>query len=205
MNYQKLKEAEAAFLHLFPDGFSDPGMESVKKSHNVDRLSQFTKETLTRTIFHQPHEFCDTMVKIVSRSSMVSRFEKPPFRNFVESLDSTDKTHLTQAFEKRLYGRNKRQGFEEICDMLAYYKLAKWSVISAVPFYFSPKREAFVKPTTAKGIIRYLEVEGLEYKPRPTWEFYQGYRKLIQEIKKQVSPSLTPNNAALTGFLMMSG
>jgi hypothetical protein len=205
MNYQKLKEAEAAFLHIFPDGFSDPGMESIKKSHNVDKLAQFTGETLTRTIFHQPHEFCDTLVKIVSRSSMVSRFEKPPFRNFVESLDSTEKTRLTLAFEKRLYGRNKRQGFEEICEMLAYYKLAKWSVISAVPFYFAPRKEVFVKPTTAKGIIKYLEIENLEYKPKPTWAFYQGYRKLMMDIRKQVSPSLSPNNAALTGFLMMSG
>ena len=136
---------------------------------------------------------------------MVSRFEKPPFKDFVNSLASPEKAHLALAFEKRLYGRNKRRGFEEISDMLAYYKLAKWSVISCVPFYFAPKKEAFVKPTTAKGIIKFLEVEGLEYKPKPTWAFYQGYQKLIADIKKQVNPSITPNNAALTGFLMMSG
>jgi hypothetical protein len=29
-----------------------------------------------------------------------------------------------------------------------------------------------------------------------------GYRKLIVDIKKQVDSSLTPTNAAVTGFLM---
>jgi hypothetical protein len=60
-----------------------------------------------------------------------------------------------------------------------------------------------VKPTTAKNIVQKLELD-LDYKPRPSWEFYDGYRKAILEMKSLVSPSLAPNNAALTGFLMMT-
>ena len=63
--------------------------------------------------------------------------------------------------------------------------------------------EVFVKPTTAKGIVKGLEVD-LHYQARPTWTFYDGYRKLIVDVRKQVSPTLSPSNAALTGFLMMS-
>ena len=88
--------------------------------------------------------------------------------------------------------------------MLAHHKIAKWAVISVVPFYFAPNKEAFVKPTTAKGILAHLEVQELTYKPAPTWEFYKGYLRLLKEIKTQVAPSLSPNNAALTGFLMVS-
>ncbi len=141
-------------------------------------------------------------MRIVSRSSMVSMFEKPKFRDFVAALNSSEKEYLARAFEKRLYGRSRRAGFEEILGVLSLYKLAKWSVISAVPFYFAPGKEAFVKPTTAKGLIAYLEVEDLCYSPTPSWQFYTGYLKLLDEIKKQVSPSLSPNYAALSGFLM---
>ena len=63
-------------------------------------------------------------------------------------------------------------------------------------------QEAFVKPSTARKIVSFLELEDLQYHPRPDWSFYVGYRKLILNIKKQVDPSLTPNNAATTGFLM---
>ena len=202
MNLRKLKEAEAAFLARYPEGFADPGMAWVRKSHPVDRLAKFARANITALTLAQPATFAEMLLTIVSRSSMVSRFEKPPFRTFIESLDSNDKRRLADAFEKRLFGRHKREGFEEIVELFAHHKLARWSLVSAVPFYFAPTKEAFVKPSTAKRIVRYLDIETLHYHARPDWAFYDGYRKLIGEIKKQVSPSLTPNNAAATGFLM---
>lgn len=202
MNVRKLKQAETEFLLRFPEGFADPAMAPIMKKHNVGKLTEFAQANLTRAQFNNPEHIADTLVKIISRSSMVSMFEKPKFRDFVRSLNSHEKEHLAFAFEKRLYGRAKRAGFEEILGMLTPYKLAKWSLISAVPFYFAPRKEAFVKPTTAKGIVKYLEVEEMQYKPRPSWEFYRAYVKLLNEIKKEVHPSISPNYAALSGFLM---
>lgn len=204
MNINKLKQAEAQFLARYPAGFADPGMTAIKKKHNVDKLAEFTRGNLTRTNFNKPDFIAETVLKVVSRSSMVSRFEKPKFRDFIGSLNSHEKEHLAFAFEMRLFGRKKRDGFEEILGMLSHHRIAKWAVISVVPFYFAPTREAFVKPTTAKGILDYLEVEGLQYRPTPSWEFYRGYQKLLGQVKKEVSPSLSPNNAALSGFLMSS-
>ena len=203
MNLDKLKEAEGRFLMRYPRGFDDPALIPVKKKHNVDKLITYTQENLTQLNCHQPDFVADTLVDIVSRSSMVSRFEKPPFRDFIHSLDSHEKATLAFAIEQRLFGR-KQKGFELMCGLLLPYKLAKWSVVSAVPFYFSPRREAFVKPTTAKNIIAYLEVKELRYHATPSWAFYTGYRKLIAQLKKEVHRSLSPSTAAFTGFLMMS-
>ncbi len=191
-------------MQRYPGGFSDPGMEAVKKKHNVDKLVEFAQQNLVRANFNRPEFIAETLVKIVSRSSMVSMFEKPKFRDFVKSLNSQEKQALADTFEKRLYGRQKQRGFEEFLGMLSHHKLAKWAVISVVPFYFSPNKEAFVKPTTAKGILAYLEVDDFIYRPTPTWAFYRSYLNLLGEIKKQVVPTLSPNNAALTGFLMTS-
>ncbi|HDY83399.1 MAG TPA: hypothetical protein ENH48_10670 [Halieaceae bacterium] len=204
MNSKKLKDAEAGFLARYPGGFADPGIEPIKKKHNVEKLVEFTQQSLTRESFNRPEFIAETLVKIVSRSSMVSRFEKPKFRDFVRSLNSHEKQALADSFEKRLYGRQKQRGFEEILGFLSHHRIAKWAIISAVPFYFSPRKEAFIKPTTTKGILSYLEVTDLEYKATPSWAFYKGYLSLLADIKKQVAPSLSPNNAALTGFLMSS-
>lgn len=133
---------------------------------------------------------------------MVSRFEKPLFKTFIESLDSKGKRRLAEAYAKRLFGRRKREGFEEIVEIFGRHKLAPWSLVSAVPFYFAPTKEAFVKPSTAKRIVAYLDASDLHYHVRPDWAFYDGYRKLIGEIKVHVDPTLAPNNAAATGFLM---
>lgn len=203
MNLDKLKEAEASFLLRYPKGFADSAMESIKKKHNVDALVKFTNENLTRPNCLKPEFVSQTLLKIVSRSSMISRFEKPQFKHFINALDSIEKEALAYAVEQRLHGR-KQLGFEHMCGMLAHHKLAKWAVVSAVPFYFAPRREVFVKPTTAKGIVSLLEIKDLQYHPTPSWSFYKGYQKLIVDLKKQVHPSLSTNNAAFTGFLMMS-
>ena len=204
MNIEKLRQAEAHFLARYPGGFADPGLAPVRKKHNVERLSEFARANLTRTHFNRQEQVCETLVRIVSRSSMVSVFEKPRFRDFVRSLNNREKEQLAFAFEKRLFGRARRAGFEEISGMLSHYKIAKWPVISAVPFYVAPDRDAFVKPTTAKRIITFLEVDNLQYKPLPSWEFYRGYLQLLGQVKQAVNPSLSPNFAALSGFLMTS-
>lgn len=204
MNVLLLKEAEAAFLERFPLGFRDPGMQPIRKRHNVDRLTEFAQENVNELALSQPQRFAELVLTIIGRSSMVSRFEKAPFRDAIHSMSSKDKEQLAVAFDKRLFGRGKKAGFEAIVDLFGRYKLARWSLVSAVPFYFAPKREAFVKPTTAKKIIARLGVEGLDYRPRPDWAFYDGYRKLICEVKQHLDPSLTSNNAAITGFLMFT-
>ena len=204
MNIEKLRQAEADFLARYPGGFADPGLAPIRKKHNVERLSEFARVNLTRTHFNRPEHVCETLVRVVSRSSMVSVFEKPKYRDFVRSLNTREKEQLAFAFEKRLFGRARRAGFEEILGMLSHYKIAKWPVISAVPYYFAPTRDAFVKPTTAKRIINFLEVDDLQYKPMPSWEFYRGYLHLLGQVKQEVNPSLSPNYAALSGFLMTS-
>ncbi len=202
MNLNKLKEAEAQFLSQYPGGFDDPGLAHIKKSHNVDQLASFAAEALAADRFNQPQRLCEDVVKLVSRASMVSRFEKPPFKTFVDSLNSTDRERLASAIERRLHGRARQRGFEDLVGILAEHKLARWSIVSSIPFYFAPRKEVFVKPTTAKKIIAYLEVSDLEYHATPTWRFYRDYQQLLAAVKKQVAPSLAPNYAALSGFLM---
>jgi len=204
MNIEKLLEAEASFLRRYPKGFADEAMEGIKKKHNVDKLAQFAQENLKRSVFSRPEFVAETVLKIVSRSSMVSRFEKPKFKDFIHAMNSHEKQAFADAFEMRLYGRSKKRGFEELLGMMQPFGVARWSVISVVPFYFAPRKEVFVKPTTAKGIIANLDIEELIYRPGPTWEFYCSYQKLLGEIRSTVSESLSPNNAALTGFLMTS-
>ncbi len=73
-----------------------------------------------------------------------------------------------------------------------------------IPVYFRPQIEVFVKPTTAKGVIKFFELESLQYKPTPTWAFYEEYRAVINAMKSKADACLAPSNAAFTEFLMMS-
>ncbi len=204
MNLEKLREAESLFLHRYPGGFENEELQAtVRKRHNVGRLSELAADVLAKGRFKHQAQVLDDIVRIVSRSSMVSMFEKPRFRDFVNGLSRDDRALLATAFRRMLHG-NQQQGFTDLVDLLGESGLAKWSLATICLYQYRPEVEVFVKPTTTKNVIRQFELTGLDYKPRPSWSFYQGYREAIREMKAAVSPALSPNNAAFTGFLMMS-
>ncbi len=198
-----LKKLADDFLLRYPKGFNDPEMIAIAKKHNmskrVDDAHTFFNEVACSNI----HVTADNMVKIISRSSMVSMFEKPKFRDFVKNLNEPDKAFMVDALIQMLHGK-QQLGFEAMVDILRTEKLAKWSLLTIIPAYYAPTDEVFVKPTTAKGILKHFGIEDPLYKPQPTWDFYQKYRQLINQGKTQVSDDLSPSNAAFSGFLMMS-
>jgi hypothetical protein len=203
MNIEKLKSAEAAFLDRYPGGFEHPDMVEMGKKHKMDKMVAFTQESFARENFQMPDLIVDCMIKVVSRSSMVSVFEKPKFRDYVNLLPLAGKQELAEGLWTLLYSDEQR-GFERLLAVLLDGKLAKWTLMTVCPAYFRPDTDVFVKPTTAKGVIQTFELEGLEYKPRPSWEFYSHYRDVINEMKTHVDPGLSPSNAAFSGFLMMT-
>jgi hypothetical protein len=203
MNLTKLREAEALFLQLYPAGFEDEGLREVSRKHNVRKLSEFAATTLAKQRFATPGAVLDDIVKIVTRSSMISMFEKPKFRDYVNGLGRGDREYLTEGYRKLLHG-SQRAGFNQVLEVLSEAKLGKWSLMTICPYQYRPHKDVFVKPTTTKDVIRRFELQGLEYRPRPSWEFYTAYRDTIARMKAHVHPSLTPNNAAFTGFLMIT-
>lgn len=206
MNLDRLHDAEAAFFGRYPGGFADPDLIAVRKRHNVDRLSALARESFPKQRFVRPGAVLDDAVRIIGRSSMVSMFEKPKFRDFVAGMDPDARDALGTALKQMLHGRggSPRKGFEAMVERLVDAKLAKWSLVSAIPYYFHPLREVFMKPNTVKGVIATFELDVPPYDARPYWDFYAAYREQILAMRAQVSPELAPNNAAFCGFLMMS-
>jgi hypothetical protein len=202
MNLDKLKEAESAFSHKYPGGFDHPDMQAVGKKHRMSKRIAQAQEFFTKSKFREPDEICVNMTKVVSASSMVSLFEKPKFRDLLKDLNEKDKRRLSNGLKNFLHG-NQEKGFNDMLKILRSGKLAKWSLMTIIPNYYHPEHEIFVKPTTTKGVIATFELEGLIYKPQPSWDFYRRYRETILEMKDLVDSSLTPSNAAFSGFLMM--
>jgi len=203
MNLKKLKQAEEAFLQQYPGGFNDPEMVPMCMKHKMDKMTLFAQESFSKENFKNPVTIIENMIKIVSRSTLVSMFEKPKFKDFAAFINPPDRDFLVSGLEKQFYG-NQQEGFELVLDILKTGKLAKWPLMTVCPVYFRPQVDIFVKPTTAKGVIEFFELKSLQYKPAPTWAFYEEYRAILNEMKTKVDSSLSPDNAAFSGFLMHS-
>jgi hypothetical protein len=204
MNLHKLKEAEAAFLHRYPGGFENPELKAIRnKKHKPDQMIALAQESFSKGKFMRPELIVHNMERVISRSSIVSVFEKMGFRDFANTLSRQEKEWLISGLEELLHG-TEQTGFEMLLDLLKSHRLAKWSLMTVCQTYFHPQRDVFIKPTTVKGVIKYFELENLQYKPIPSWAFYEGYRSIFHEMKSKVSKSLSPTNPAFSGFLWMT-
>ena len=200
MNLKKLKDMQEEFLTFYPTGFEDAKFFPTMKKFNPSKLEEFTKENLKKENFSNPNLVVDAFFKIIQKSVLISLFDKLKFRDMLESLTSYEKDMLSIELYELLHG-NIRNGFDGLVEFLKQYNLAKWTIISVVLYYNDRQKEYFVKPTTTKNVIKYFEIKDLVYKPTPSFEFYNAYKKMLNEMKKNVHKSLSPDNAAFTGFL----
>ena len=200
MNLEKLKDVEAEFLFHYPKGFEDEKFFPTMKKFNPSKLEEFTKESLKKESFSNPNLVVDAFFKIIQKSVLISLFDKLKFRDMLASLTSYEKDMLSIELYELLHG-NIKDGFDGIVEFLNQYKLAKWTIISVVLYYNNRQKEYFIKPTTTKNVIKYFEIKDLIYKPTPSFEFYDSYKKVLNVMKKNVDKTLSFDNAAFTGFL----
>ena len=200
MNIEKLKDLESEFLYRYPKGFEDAHFFPTMKNFKPEKLEEFAKDALKKENFSNPNLLVEGFFKTIQKSVMVSLFDKLKLKDAIDSLNSYEKDMLSIEVYELLYG-DKKAGFDSLVEFLAEYKLAKWTIISVVPYSINRQKEYFIKPTTTKNIIKYFELENLTYKPKPSFEFYENFTKILDEMKSNIDDSLTFDNAAFTGFL----
>jgi len=203
VNLEKLKDLESEFLYRYPKGFKDEHFFPTMKKFKPEKLEEFAKEALKKENFSNPNLVVEGFFKTIQKSVMVSLFDKLKLKDALATLNSYEKDMLSIEIYELLYG-DKKEGFEGLVEFLAQYKLAKWTLISIVPYSINRQTEYFIKPTTTKSIIKYFDLKDLVYKPKPTFAFYDNYTKILDEMKSNLDGTLTFDNAAYTGFFNLA-
>jgi len=197
----KMSALESIFYDMYPNGFDDDEMKSIEKKHKLDKFSKMSKEMFSEDAF-KTQDIVDNFYKIVSRSTLVSRFEKPLFKTFIQSINDEEKECLTNALYEYINGDEKK-GFTEMIAIMQPYKVAKWPILTVVNAYLNLEEDVFIKPTTVKLILKYFDSD-LHYTSKPNYEFYRDYRNFFNAIKLEASSEIQCNNPAFLGFLMMT-
>ena len=203
MNLQLLQEIESEFLHRYPKGFHDEHFFPTMKKFKPEKLEELAKEVLKKENFSNPNQLIEDFYKVIQKSVMVSLFDKLKLKDALSSLNSYEKDMLCIEIYELLYGDTK-EGFEGLVEFLSQYKLAKWTIVSIVPYSINRQSHYFIKPTTTKMIIKYFNQTNLIYKPKPSYEFYELYTTFLNTLKKNTDKSLCFDNAAFTGYLKIA-
>ena len=197
----KLADLENIFYDMYPDGFDDDEMRSIEKKHKLDKFSKMSQEMFSEEAF-ETQDIVDNFYKIVNRSTLVSRFEKPLFKTFIQSIDEEEKEQLVSHLHEYVHG-DEEKGFLGMIAIMQPYKVAKWPILTVLNAYLNLEEDVFIKPTTVKMILKYFDSE-LEYTSKPNYEFYRNYRSFFNAIKLEASSGIKSNNPAFSGFLMMT-
>src|SRR5215217_7615146 len=140
MNLKRLKQAEQEFFYRYPGGFDNPELIMIRKHHKLEKMLENAQDSFSKVNFRLPNLIVENAVKIVTRSSLISRFEKPEFRDFAYTLLPKEKERFSKGLEALLHG-NEQTGFETLGEMLQSWKLAKWSLMTICQAYYHPQTE----------------------------------------------------------------
>lgn len=197
----KIHILENKFYSMYPDGFQDTAFDVIHKKHNIDKLHHFVEEAFPLEAFDDSKQILEDAAKLINRSTLVSRFEKPLFKKFM--AESKQVNAFVKGL-KSLYHEDEKKGFESLMEIFRMHKLDKWPIISAFIAYKDPMYQVFIKPTTTKKILKYFEIESFKYDSKPSYAFYTSYRDFINELKACTNEGLHVNNPAFCGFLLMT-
>lgn len=197
----KLKVLEAKFYDHYPTGFDCEEMKAVEKKHKLEKFVEQTHERFSVEAFEST-DVIESFYKLINASTLVSRFEKPAFKNFISIISDVEKELLKEGLFEYLHG-NEEKGFNLLVEVMTAYKVAKWPILTVLKGYYYPQEDLIIKPTTVKKILKYFEVTDIHYTSKPNYQFYVAYRVFLNNIKKEASKGVKPNNPAFSGFLMM--
>lgn len=203
MNLNKLLENEADFLLMYPKGFNSEAMKPIAKRHKFPQAVEFAHKVFMKSKLKNNDETIENIMKFITKSSMVSVFEKVKFKDAVKSMDNRERKNLVVAIKELLHG-DEEAGFNIMIEVLTPYKVAKWPIITAFKCYYTPTADLLIKPTTVKNIIAKFELEDIVYSPKVNYAFYKKYRAYIKEMASNCSKTLSPSLAAFSGFLMFT-
>lgn len=202
MRRDLLIAAQKEFLKLYPAGFANEEMQVHVKKHKIEHMQKFAQEAFNKGKFDNFDLVFENFVKVISRASVVSVFEKVKFRDFSKAMTMEQKLRIIDGLYDLLHG-DKKAGFTRMKEVLLEDKIAKWPILTVIPYYYDTQGEIFIKPTTVKGVIKMFDLEGVVYNSKPNYEFYEAYKKEFLKMKEIVEPCVAPENGAFSGFLMM--
>src|SRR5574344_430366 len=207
MNIEKLKECEERFFEYYKDGFEDEKLAKTVKLFNTQKFHTLTKNSFALENFSNIEQIAQDFFTILLKSPLISFYEGDLLKNALKNLTSYEKDMLSIYLKDILYAKNednKKDSFDELVELLASKNLAKWHIITLIPYYFSPNKNYFLKPSTTRNIIKYFELKDIKYNSKPSFEFYKNYTNNLLKMKNSVNPKLIDDNGRFTGFLRLA-
>jgi len=181
------------FLLRFPGGLDDEEFNELGKKHrSSDKILDTIKNDVDLNSFILEDDYhinknIETITKLVTKSSMISVFEKVTFKKYI--ADKKIQATFLKALYEMLTNLNENTmsefvGVLNLKNAELNKRVATWPLVTFFLVYFNDNNEIFIKPSTIKKLGKLLEYD-IKYESIPNYMTYTNIKKMIMDYKKQ--------------------
>jgi len=205
---RSIAELKAAFLRLYPKGFSDPKYLYEERDYKVD-ASRHLQTLLNRSIASgliedgKYDEFCKIASSIVNETNLIFPNEKMDLRDGLKE-EGANRKFAVSLFDL-LYGDDSFESrFEAFSQTLFEMNAPKWTTATYFPFLAFPEEHMFLKPVVTQKAAEACDFE-LNYRSELNWLTYSSLLRFASCIREVVADLNPRDMIDLQSFIWVIG
>jgi hypothetical protein len=156
--------ARAHFLHFFPDGFPSERYVSNERDYKLQAKKVLEASAPLDAIGRLSH-FSQGVAPAFATNLLDQKFEVPRVRDLLNGPSGDDFVHLCAAFAQG----DRKLALQELDGLLKPHNLAKWVIVTYLPFLWRPEDHMLLKPMVLR-----------EFAERVGHRFASDYRSALK-------------------------
>ena len=193
--------ARARFLRIFPDGFAAEAYLNSERAYKLT-AKQKLDQSLPLESALESSGLGEAALAIFRATNLLSPFEKTRLQDPLRGPNADQFVHGAAKFA---LGDHKA-GLLEMTKALKPHEMAKWTVVTYLPFLWQPNSQMFLKPEVTKN---YAERVGHsfanDYSPQLDLSVYSSLLDLASETERQVVELKPKDHIDLQSFIWVVG
>lgn len=190
-DYIGLDGARGMLLRHFPQGFSDERYKEQERAYKL-RASAWICDWLTEQQLRDGDraESAQLVREAASKTNLLASFELIKLNDAIKS--TAGQVAVVDAAGALLYGPDFDRALAAAATSLRSFELAKWPILTYLPYLRFPERHMFLKPQVTNDCADRLGFD-LEYEPTPNARTYARLLAMAAELRAALK-ELKPND-----------
>ena len=175
--------ARARFLHFFPDGFPSERYVSNERDYKLQAKKVLEACAPLDAVGHLSH-FGKGVAPAFATNLLDQKFEVPRVRDLLNGPSGDDFVRLCAAFAQG----DRKLALQELDGLLKPHDLAKWVVVTYLPFLWRPEEHMLLKPMVLREFAeRVAHRFASDYHSALKIEVYEALLDLARETRIELA------------------
>ncbi|PCJ61500.1 MAG: hypothetical protein COA65_00630 [Rhodospirillaceae bacterium] len=182
-NYFGFEAAKNRFLSFFPDGFASEHYLSKERQYKL-QAKELLDNTVPLDAALNSSGHGEAIRAVFNKTNLISPFEKMRLNDALLS-DQADQFINGAA---RMASGEIKNGLREMEKSLKPHDVAKWTVVTYLPFLWNPTKHMFLKPTITKDFSERIGHPFFNnYEAKLDIGVYESLLDLVDKTEQKIS------------------